>query len=689
MFDWLERHVSGCVDGPPMGSLTIIVPDMSTNRCHNENREIHTMDKTKFLSAVRSVSAAAVPDLTLVIGAPLALSSLADAMQSFVTGGRLCLDLSNWYMHDLIALYDGRPLWAMLVRLSGLRLILDGTGASDEVVLGMVCAVEASLLTDQPVAWRDVNLGLARNLITDNGLTAMIRSLGRCPQLVQLTLDLTENDKIRHPEKLDMLACVIGHIPVLHIKFDARFCHIPLKSTRDDPIPMPNVRTFSLSVTCHQIFPHALLPCIPHRLVHLCLNVSQTKLLCVDGDERAGFGHLGQALMATADTLQILTLGMAHMEFTDSMFVYFCSVGLLPLIHLHRLALDVACNQLTDVGVDSLQHVLSPTIRELKWNLGCNTAVQRVCLEAAQGLRNVMLEVCGTRVKHLQLPAQVLCVTLDLRRTMHTDGSGIHPNQMSVSGVDCVQRLKLRLSLVHSKTVSLLKCIPDWPGIMKMDLHLDLFSMSINAMQSALECIATCGQANTLGTLWLCESSRHHGEFPVEIDHRLPSVLSVCRGLVSLQLELPSAIGLCEILTSVGRDLVNLVYFHLYVRESSATLEYQTVAPCMLLVHHRVLRVVFMDFPGTDLTDEAVALLMDVAVQRCVNNPRNVNTLKVEGSSVGVHAWTALAASTALPGCKFHFYNSFWQKPVSPLLSVHQTVYHPFVSVTYTPCGFD
>ena len=231
----------------------------------------------------------------------------------------------------------------------------------------IMCAIEASLLTNQPVAWRELNLGLAHNLITDEGLTAMIHSLGRCPQLVQLTLDLTDNNNIRDPEKLDTLACVLGHIPALHIKLDAcgRQERKKLQRTSDDTIPMPNVQIFSLSVMGHHIFPHALR--IPHRLVHLCLNIPK-----LEGDERTGFCPLGQALVATAATLQILRLGIAHTNLMDSPFVYFCSVGLKPLIHLRRLALDVEGNRLTNIGVDALQHVLSPTIQELKWNIGNN-----------------------------------------------------------------------------------------------------------------------------------------------------------------------------------------------------------------------------------------------------------------------------------------------------------------------------
>jgi hypothetical protein len=420
VFGWLERYVSGhtggCVDGPPMGSLTIVLPETPIVsqwqhcRLYQHCRRLcpHT-DQTPFLCAVRSAVAAAIPDLNLVIGAPLSLSLLADALQLF-TGDGLSLDLSNhtmdhrlpgggiiaivrsnWSTQHLLALHDVQPLWAIVVRCSRLQLKLDATGATDSVVLGMAAAIEASLLTNQPVAWRSVTLGLANNSITDEGLTAMIQSLGQCPRLVQLTLDLTENQNIRHPEKLKRIAGVLAHIPEIHVTLDTRFCYIPLSGTSDDH-NLSNVRTFGLSVMRHEIHPNAL-P-IPHQLVHLCLNISQTHLVGVDGDSEMGFDRVGRALRATAATLQTLTLDMAHMNFMDATFAYFCSLGLLPLIHLRRMSLDVACNRLTNVGVDALQQTLSASVDYLKWNVGFNTTVQEVSLCAAQGLHTVILEMC-------------------------------------------------------------------------------------------------------------------------------------------------------------------------------------------------------------------------------------------------------------------------------------------------------
>ena len=88
---------------------------------------------------------------------------------------------------------------------------------------------------------------------------------------------------------------------------------------------------------------------------------------------------------------------------------------------------------------------------------------------------------------------------------------------------------------------------------------------------------------------------------------------------------------------------------------------------------HQVLKDVILDFPSIDLADDAVVLLVDVAVQRRARNPRNVTTIKVEWSSVRVHALAALARSSALAGCNFHFYDCTGQNPVSLLVYQHQT----------------
>lgn len=174
------------------------------------------------MSAVR-VAVAAIPDIKLVLGVP-SLFLLADAMQSFASNSRLVLDLSPSFPirgHcDLTAFHVGHSLWAILVQRSELDLNLQRMGVRDDVIAGMAHAIEASLLTDRPVAWRIVKLGLAYNPISEAGIWLLMQSLGRCPHLVDLTIDLGYNEYTRDPVKLDAIMHALGHIPSLHIALD-------------------------------------------------------------------------------------------------------------------------------------------------------------------------------------------------------------------------------------------------------------------------------------------------------------------------------------------------------------------------------------------------------------------------------------------------------------------------------------
>ena len=277
--------------------------------------------------------------------------------------------------------------------------------------------------------------------------------------------------------------------------------------------------------------------------------------------------------------------------------------------------------------------------------------VRRVHLHAAPCLRTVILDVCSTNVTSIELPAQVVHLTVDCRRSSWTS-----PPVMNITGMDAVQRLTLQL---NGDTSSILKYITKKRGAMKIDLCLDLYNIApakmdcVAKMICVLGSIAMFGKADMLQKLQLTYSDK-----PSYVDFagRLPSVLSVCRDLLSLRLEVPYAIGLCDILSSVGRDLVHLAEFILCVKESTAIIDATMVAPCTLFTTG-ALRGVSLDFCGIDLTDEAVAFMVDVAVRRSTCNHRNQTTLKVEGSSVGARALDALSTSTALLGCKFSFYN--------------------------------
>ena len=134
----------------------------------NDNMD-HRAHELEIVEALRA-AVAAIPNIKLVIDkrSPLSLLSLADALQCFARGGSLVLDLSNRRMDDIAEFHIGRSMWAALVHLGMLHLNLDNTRASDNVINGMVCAIEAS--SEHPVAWGDLNLNLSHNQLTNIGL---------------------------------------------------------------------------------------------------------------------------------------------------------------------------------------------------------------------------------------------------------------------------------------------------------------------------------------------------------------------------------------------------------------------------------------------------------------------------------------------------------------------------------------
>ena len=146
MFGWLRECASGPVY-PPMASLTIVLPRMPDD----PNEDLVSPERqgyaheNDFLRAVRIAVAAAIPTITLILP-PLQMSlcSLADALQGFVHGGRLVLDLSHFDVHNhsrCIPFETGSPLWVRLMQLSGLHLNVDNMRVNDSFALGMVCVL--------------------------------------------------------------------------------------------------------------------------------------------------------------------------------------------------------------------------------------------------------------------------------------------------------------------------------------------------------------------------------------------------------------------------------------------------------------------------------------------------------------------------------------------------------------------
>ena len=394
---------------------------------------------------------------------------------------------------------------------------------------------------------------------------------------------------------------------------------------------------------------------------------------------------MGQTLAATADTLRILKLDLHGMGLVDATFADFCSVGLAPLIQLRRLSLNVSHNDLTNVGVAALQHALRPTVRDLDWTLAFNKNVRfdDVDLREAHGLRSVTLDVSHTPVTHLQMPVHVTSFRVDLQWTMRspTTADAVHPHAMFVSGIGAVRQLRLHLDC---NTVSILRHIPVARGV-ALDLKVDTFDMSVAAVEDMQMSIRTY---NSIGMLKRLDVYQDH-HVAVESLSLLPSVLAFSWNLVSLLLEMPSATGVAPMLFNAAHYLVQLVEFGLTVRSSSSTFDVCAFALCARFADpNRALRLLSLDVFDIDLTDEAVAFLVDVGVDRYMKNRRNITTLRVEGSSVGPETLKALATSVACPG--FKFVSTFDVSPgcrivptrMTAALLRQQWLHNPFVPPT-------
>jgi hypothetical protein len=75
-------------------------------------------------------------------------------------------------------------------------------------------------------------LKYAARCCTDYGMAALVRSLGRCTCLRQLTLDMSYND-ITGTGKLCIVSEALRHIPSLRIKLDSDCWDADVLSVRD------------------------------------------------------------------------------------------------------------------------------------------------------------------------------------------------------------------------------------------------------------------------------------------------------------------------------------------------------------------------------------------------------------------------------------------------------------------------
>ena len=82
-----------------------------------------------------------------------------------------------------------------------LSLKLKYTNLRDDVLVGFSHAMEDAMArnhaddADPPVMWNSLKLGLSNNRITENGMTRLVETIGRCcPHLKRLHLNLSHND---------------------------------------------------------------------------------------------------------------------------------------------------------------------------------------------------------------------------------------------------------------------------------------------------------------------------------------------------------------------------------------------------------------------------------------------------------------------------------------------------------------
>ena len=213
---WLSEHISShmvCEAEWPNPSMVQRLGALKL--VYTVSRHYDT--QAAFLATV-SVAVRVFSDVTMVIqSAPLFIPAFVRAMSTLAGGGRLVLDLSY---HEGLTAAALKPLWKPLLQLSELRLKVRNTDINDAVLFDIAQNITLSLEENQPIVWTAVKLGLAHNMITDRGMTALVQSLGRCPQLTDLTLDMSYND-VTGAEKLRTVHNALRHIPSLRIKLDS------------------------------------------------------------------------------------------------------------------------------------------------------------------------------------------------------------------------------------------------------------------------------------------------------------------------------------------------------------------------------------------------------------------------------------------------------------------------------------
>ena len=259
-----------------------------------------------------------------------------------------------------------------------LTLKLKYTNLRDEVLIGLSYAMEdqADDAGRPDVMWTSLTLGLSNNHLTENGMTRLVETIGRCcPRLKQLHLNLSHND-IRVPVVTDFIHRAVGHISGLSVKmnlhsrtdrgtFGDRPDHGPHRVVVPWRHEAVTTEQYRLSLHHYGMPPDAV-ALLPHHVVKLQLDLSGGRLM-----GRGGMRRMAEQLRGASHTLECLELYLSCMGLCDGEFVDLCSMGLASLHALRHVNLDVSHNvPLTTAGVNAIQTALRPSVRCLEPGLG-------------------------------------------------------------------------------------------------------------------------------------------------------------------------------------------------------------------------------------------------------------------------------------------------------------------------------
>ena len=165
----------------------------------------------------------------------------------------------------------------------------------------------------------------------------------------------------------------------------------------------------------------------------------------------------------------------------------------------------------------------------------------------------------------------------------------------------------------------------------------------VDAMHTVLDLVAQHGLIRTLLNLHFAFMAHNASSFLDPLPRTLTAASS-CLSRLKIKLPLNVLTTLVFfIVVSVARDLCNLTHFHFVMDGTASQVDVQTIAPCTKFAHKgRILCNVKLDIIQTRLTDMAVALLLNIAVERHQANKLNQTSLKFEGVSADKHTLQAL-----------------------------------------------